>query len=306
MEQDFKSNTVLNFPTSPITILLLMVLLMLLGMFLGSITTMILGKFYGLSLKETIDGLSELNTIEKRNFIRISTILNHLFLFVSPPVILAYIFMKRKWYKMLGLRNLDFKSWIYNLLYGGILLLVSMPFVQYLYNINKQLPLPTWATNIEDSTNQMIKSLLVIEQPWELMFNFLVVAVIPALGEEFVFRGILQKRLEHWFVNHHTAIWLSALIFSLFHLQLEGFLPRMFLGALLGYLFYWTKSLWIPIFVHFLNNAIMILAMFFISRGDYTYAKLENTEAVPLWGALLSFVLILFICFSIKKTNSQT
>jgi membrane protease YdiL (CAAX protease family) len=89
-----------------------------------------------------------------------------------------------------------------------------------------------------------------------LLLNVLMLAIIPALGEELVFRASLQKILGRWTGNYHLAIWLSAIIFSGIHFQFYGFFPRMFLGALFGYLLVWSGSIWLPILAHFLNNAM--------------------------------------------------
>ena len=79
--------------------------------------------------------------------------------------------------------------------------------------------------------------------------------------EEFLFRGALQRVIGKWTSNPHTIIWVAAILFSAFHLQFYGFLPRMILGAYFGYLLYWSKSIWIPVFAHFVNNAFAVIGM---------------------------------------------
>ena len=101
------------------------------------------------------------------------------------------------------------------------------------------------------------------------------IALLPALGEELMFRGVLQRLFHDWTKNIHVSIFLAALVFGLFHLQFYGLLPRVFLGMVLGYLFYWTGSLWVPIFVHFMNNASAVIAAYFESTGA-TSAKWED------------------------------
>jgi CAAX protease family protein len=288
---------------SPLTILLFLALLMMFGILLGSGTTYLLGKYFGYSLKETMDYLSPESGIEKRNFIRFTLLANHIVLFIVPPVILAILFFKRKWYKFLGWKKLGLEQLIINGLVGSFLILVSMPFVQYIYYWNKQLPLPQWAKTIDDSTNEAIKNLLHTDASWELFFNIFVIAIVPAIGEEMVFRGVVQQRLEKWIGKPDFAIWIAAAIFSGFHMQLEGFFPRLFLGALLGYLFYWTRSLWIPIIVHFVNNALQIVAMHFFEK-DISTIDIEKIDQVPIWGALISILLILVISRFLINFNS--
>ncbi len=279
---------------SPLTILLFLALLMIFGMLLGSGTTYLIGKYFGFSLKETMDTLGPQSGITKRNFIRLSLLANHVILFILPPIVLAYIFFKQKWYKFLNWRKLTMDKLIINGLVGSFLILVSMPLVQYIYYWNKKLPLPVWAKTIEENTNEAIKNLLITDASWELFFNIFVIAIIPAIGEEMVFRGVIQRRIEKWSKNPTIAIWFAALIFSGFHMQLEGFFPRLLLGALLGYLFYWSKSLWIPIIVHFVNNAMQVLAMYFFEK-NMTTVDIEKIDQMPIWGAILSLLFIYLI-----------
>ena len=105
-----------------------------------------------------------------------------------------------------------------------------------------------------------------------LFFNLIVIAVAAGITEEFLFRGALQRIIEKWTYNHHIIIWSAAIIFSTFHMQFFGFLPRMLLGAYFGYLLYWTRNIWIPVFAHFVNNAIAVISM--------SDAKLKDNEFI--------------------------
>jgi len=279
---------------SPLAILLFLSLLILIGMLLGSGLSYIIGKSFGYSLRDIMDTLSPESGIEKRNFIRISLLANHCVLFVLPPFVLAYALLKKRWYKFLAWRALPFESLLMNTVVGSIMLLVSMPLVQYVYHWNQQLPIPEWARMIDNNTTETIKNLLLTEAFWELPFNILVVAIIPAIGEEMVFRGVIQRQFKKWFTNPHLSIWFAAMLFSAFHVQLEGFFPRMLLGALLGYLYYWSKSLWIPILIHFLNNGLQVLVIYYFAQ-DLSNINLEKTTTIPIWGALLSLLLLLAI-----------
>lgn len=290
---------------SPLTILLFLALLITFGMLLGSGATFLIGEYFGLSLKETMDSLTAESGIRKRNFIRFSLLANHLLLFVLPPIILSYTFFKKRWYKFLGWRKIKLEPFLINTIVGSVLLLTSLPLVQYLYIWNKKLPLPEWARSIESETTNLIQNLLVTDSPFELFFNIFVIAIVPAIGEEMVFRGIIQRRIEKWSNHSHFAIWISALLFSAFHMQLEGLFPRMLLGALLGYLFYWSKSLWIPIIVHFMNNGLQIIAMYFYSK-NLSDVDINQVNSVPIWGAIISIILILSISKFLINFNQNT
>lgn len=131
----------------------------------------------------------------------------------------------------------------------------------------------------------------------ELLIALFVIAVLPAIGEELVFRGLIQNELNKLTRNVHIAIWLSAVLFSAFHLQFFGFLPRVLLGALFGYLYYWSGNLSMAILAHFTNNAIAILSLYFYRKGSLEY-NVETTEAFPipivLFACLLTFSLLYF------------
>ena len=96
------------------------------------------------------------------------------------------------------------------------------------------------------------------------MVNILIIAVIPALGEELLFRGVIQQLFLKWNGKVHLSIWLTAFIFSAVHMQFLGFFPRLILGAVLGYMLVWSGSLWLPIIAHFTNNAFAVVVTYFI------------------------------------------
>ena len=95
------------------------------------------------------------------------------------------------------------------------------------------------------------------------ILNLIALAITPAICEEMFFRGVLQKHLVGSMNNKHVAILLTAFIFSAIHLQFSGLLPRFILGAVLGYLFYFTGSLWISIVAHATNNALVVSIAYF-------------------------------------------
>jgi hypothetical protein len=98
------------------------------------------------------------------------------------------------------------------------------------------------------------------------LLNLFICAALPAIGEEFFFRGTLQQLFNQWFKNKHVAIIVTAFLFSAIHLQFYGFIPRFLLGLYLGYLFVWTGSLWAPIFAHFLHNGISVGIQYFANQ----------------------------------------
>jgi hypothetical protein len=177
---------------------------------------------------------------------------------------------------------------------------VGGPVIEWISLVNQQLVLPTWMNgvetwmrNSEEQANDITKAFLSTESIPGLFGNLLIVAVLPAIGEELLFRGLLQKLIKKMTGNAHWAIWITAILFSALHLQFFGFLPRLLLGALFGYLLEWTGTLWLPIIAHFINNAAGVLVFFMTGDGLETKqpdAPLFNNPLF-LW-AIVSGVMV--------------
>jgi len=135
----------------------------------------------------------------------------------------------------------------------------------------------------------------------DLLFNFLLIAVIAGLGEELFFRGILQKIFSEW-RNAVLAIWLAAFVFSAIHLQFYGFFPRMLLGAFFGYLLYWSGNLWLPILAHTINNGLAVI-FYYLKFNGYQVVDIDTigtNETVYL--GVISAVLTA-ICIILLRRN---
>ncbi|HEX7014671.1 MAG TPA: CPBP family intramembrane glutamic endopeptidase [Cyclobacteriaceae bacterium] len=143
-----------------------------------------------------------------------------------------------------------------------------------------------WARANEQQRAEITNFMTTFSSPVDLVIALFVIAIIPAIGEEFVFRGLFQNELKNLTGNVHAAVWLAAFLFSAFHIQFFGFVPRLFLGVLFGYLYVWSGSLLVPIFAHFVNNALAVLSLYFYQTGT-TDISLESPEAAP-WPIVLA------------------
>lgn len=159
-----------------------------------------------------------------------------------------------------------------------------------------------WARRLENAARELTEFLTNFSDFGEFLVAFIVIAIIPAIGEEFLFRGVLQNIGERIFKNAHIAIWVSAILFSTFHLQFFGFVPRVFLGALFGYMYYWSGNLGIPIFAHFINNGFTLL-MVYLYNTDYVEFNIEETEAAP-WGTVIIFAIVTVILLILLRKYS--
>ncbi|MCB9035266.1 MAG: CPBP family intramembrane metalloprotease [Lewinellaceae bacterium] len=261
-----------------------MVLFMLLGSGIGNGLVFLLGQSMGLSLTEVLQSFGRESPLAERNFLRAVTLFSHLFTFALPAVLLALLLHRRRWVKYLKIGRLP----SLNIISAGIFFMLGVfVFSQFAYWINQQVPLPGWASEMESSTGRLVQGLLVMKSPGELAFTILVVAALPALGEELVFRGILQQELEKATGRPLAAIWIGAFIFSAFHLQFAGLLPRFFLGAGLGYLFYWTRSLWTPAIAHFVVNGMQVAGQYY-RQQNLPETSLEEVN----WPAIATSALL--------------
>lgn len=157
-----------------------------------------------------------------------------------------------------------------------------------------------WAYAKEEQLRELTEALTRFETFGGLLAGLIVIAVLPAVGEELVFRGILQRRMYTLVSNPHVAIWLAAFVFSAIHLQFFGFFPRLLLGALFGYIYYWSGNLWYAIFAHFVNNGFTLVMLYLYQQKVIT-TNIDSSESVP-WGYVgLAVVVCVALLFLFKQ-----
>jgi CAAX protease family protein len=230
-------------------------------------------------------------------------------LFIVPPIVYSLIVSKGI-FNGLALNTLS-KPINYFIIF--VLMFAATPFLSWTVEFNAQLILPDfldgleqWMKNSEDQAMQVTKLFLSFDGIGSLFYVLLIVAVVPAVGEELLFRGVLQKIMVDWTKNAHLGIWITAILFSALHMQFYGFLPRMLLGIVFGYLFFWSKSLWLPILGHFINNGSVVIMSYFypetINDTEFTFFA-ENSS--KLLFTIASLLLALLILIAFKKINAQ-
>ena len=198
--------------------------------------------------------------------------LSSIFMFVVPPIVYYYVTrMKHQMYD-LGFRKPANPWWL--LLIGVVLMFISLPVTNQLTRWNEAMSfggvfekLEEYLKMLEETAAATTEKMLNVDTIGGLLLNLLVIALIPAVGEELTFRGVLQQGLMRRVKSPHVAILLSAAIFSFIHFQFYGFLPRMFLGILMGYMLYITNSLWTSMLMHFANNGTAVLLYYLNNKG---------------------------------------
>lgn len=221
--------------------------------------------------------------------------LSSIFMFVVPPIVYYYVTrMKHQMYD-LGFRKPANPWWL--LLIGVVLMFISLPVTNQLTRWNEAMSfggvfekLEEYLKMLEETAAATTEKMLNVDTIGGLLLNLLVIALIPAVGEELTFRGVLQQGLMRRVKSPHVAILFSAAIFSFIHFQFYGFLPRMFLGILLGYMFYITGSLWTSIAMHFVNNGTAVVLYYLNNKGIIDIDPEHFGEMQYSWLITISFV----------------
>jgi uncharacterized protein len=190
-----------------------------------------------------------------------------------------------------------------------ILVFLVQPFINLTAVLNRLFVLPsslseiqTWMMDSETSAETNTKAFLEVSSFWILLFNLIMIAVLPAIAEEFFFRGIIQRIFVDWAKNIHVGILLSAIVFSAFHMQFFTFVPRVIMGIYLGYLFVWSGSIWLPVFAHFVNNAVGVIGIYLI-HNNYVTDALEPKELSSelLFMGIISAIITTGLLILVKK-----
>ncbi|WP_372976760.1 lysostaphin resistance A-like protein [Mucilaginibacter sp.] len=186
-------------------------------------------------------------------------------------------------------------------------MLISSPLIEFLSNINQQMVLPEWLGGLErwmkeseESARRMTAVLLNMQTLWDCIKNVLLIGLLTAIAEEFLFRGGMQTIMQKWTKNTHVAIWVTAAIFSAFHMEFYGFLPRLLLGALFGYFVAWSGSIWPAVWGHFLNNGSAVVITYLYQKR---YIKLnpDDTNVFSWWQYIFSLIIIIILLLVYKK-----
>jgi uncharacterized protein len=230
----------------------------------------------------------------------------HFFSYLFPTILYWHYIERRSTADLSREANPAAITWLLTFLLVLIFIPLNSKFIEW--NAAMKLPnawsgIEEWMRQKEDQLGIMTKFLTNYDSFSQLLIALFVVTLLPALGEEALFRGAIQtKLLEHW-KNPHIAIWVSAAIFSAIHFQFYGFLPRMMLGALFGYLYYWTGNFWIAVLAHFVNNGFVLVMMYLHNIG-VVKMNIEESKSMPALLVAGSFILTVAILRFIRQSNT--
>ncbi|MEZ0483490.1 CPBP family intramembrane glutamic endopeptidase [Fibrella aquatica] len=232
-------------------------------------------------------------------------LLSHICTFLLPALFYWYFIDKR------GINDFNGQP-VHRVAGWGLVVVLTIAFMPVnglIIELNQMLKLPEslaplerWMRAKEDQMAELTKFLTTFTTVPQLLMAVVTIAVVPAMGEEVLFRGVLQRKFIVWTGNIHVGIWLAAALFSAIHLQFYGFVPRMLLGALFGYLYIWSGNLWAPILAHFVNNGFTVV-LIFLHQRQLTTIDIDNTESVPLSTALLGTAVSVAALLYFKRMN---
>jgi membrane protease YdiL (CAAX protease family) len=288
----------------------LQLLILFLGAIIGFIFFILIGlgicvAIYGFDLIRDMSWLTG-GDLSRVGALKIILFVQQIGLFLFPAVALS-IFEGKKPQHFYGFKTPKFE------LLGIVFLLMffSMPVMSWIneQNMNMHLPsflsdLEKWMRKMEDDGLVTTKAILKGTSFGALAINLLVIAVTPAICEELIFRGGLQRTFIRLIKNPHVAIWTSAIIFSTIHFQFFGFFPRLFLGAAFGYIYFWTNSLWYTAFAHFLNNSYAVTIDWYMQRNNMPIDKADEIN-IPWYGYLISAILTIALFWILKKKSED-
>lgn len=236
-------------------------------------------------------------------------------LFILPALLLAFVFST----SVLNYLKLNKRISAGGAVLAAFIVLVSSPLIAYVGILNAEMELPQWLSGIEqwmrqseDQAGLLTEMFVKADSLGVLLYNIFLIALIPAIGEEFLFRGVVQRIFLDWTKNKHVAIWVSAFLFSALHLQFYGFIPRALLGAMFGYLFVWSGNLWLPVIAHFINNAVAVIAYYFYEAGtlktdpETLGADMENAWIAAAFSLIAVVSLMAYFYRTEKRKQSDT
>jgi membrane protease YdiL (CAAX protease family) len=183
-------------------------------------------------------------------------------------------------------------------------MMLSEPLMEFIGNINQHMNLPQWMRDEENRIKQASDSMMQMKTIGSMFFNLFIIGLVTAIAEEFLFRGCLQTIFVRWMKNKHVAVWITAILFSAFHMEFFGFLPRMMLGLLFGYFVAWSGSIWPAIWAHFLNNGTVVVITY-LYQHKLININPDDQQVFSYAGYIISFIITLFLLFIYKYISAK-
>ena len=264
---------------------------------------------FHLNIFELQDIFSDFENVSNVRVLKYFQIIQTLGLFVVRPFVIVFLFY-REVGESLQLKNLPELQVSVKVF---LIMIIGMPAINLLAMWNAGIDLPQWLNSVEqwmkvteESAEKLTEMFLSADNAGEFLINFLMIAILPAIGEELLFRGLIQRYLIEWLKNKHISVLITSILFSALHLQFFGFFPRLLLGVFFGYLLLWSRNLWLPILAHFINNGVAVI-FYFVFGAEIVENEIDSigTESGTLFLAIGSLVLVTLLVVSVYKEEGN-
>jgi membrane protease YdiL (CAAX protease family) len=254
-----------QFRAPLLQLLVSFLVILVIGLFLFSILILAGSMLFGVDAS-LLGNPSFGSGIKETGFLKYTLVVQDISFFIIPGIIILTKFNPGHQAGIFNIRNISLTDVILVI----ILAFCAFPVSSLAGELNSKMVLPEqlsgvgqWMRDKEDYANHLMDLLMTPQTMMGMWMNILIIACIPAIGEELIFRGVLQKIFQNLFRSGHLSVWFTSFIFSAIHFQFYGFLPRLILGLIFGYLFLWTRNLWLPVVAHFINNAVPTILSYF-------------------------------------------
>lgn len=186
-----------------------------------------------------------------------------------------------------------------------LLLLCAIPFNSFLINWGHLLFgsfESEFFKKAAELNEQIFTVMLTMNNFSDLLIMLFITGLIPALGEEFLFRGVLLNLFKRWTGNSHIAIIISSVLFGLMHFQISNLIALIFMGMILGYTVHYTKTIWTGVVLHFINNSLVVIITYISASGELSDSILNDN--FPLYLSIISLILSAGIFYVIWKNRT--
>jgi membrane protease YdiL (CAAX protease family) len=285
----------LKYRSTASRIVVLVLLCLSIGFIIVSLGMVFLSFFVDGSLETMMTQISQMESKRDILFMKYIQMITQFGFFLLPAIIFAFLIRKdiATYFNIKKIPSIKIG------LLAVIIIFVSNPFIEWLVYKNNQIQLPDflnhleiWMRQTEEAAAIATNKFLQMAHFSDYLLNILMIGVLAALSEELLFRGILQPMFIKVFKSHHLGIWFAAVVFSFIHFQFYGFFARLFLGAVLGYSYHYSKNLWVPIIAHFFNNSLAVTYVYLSKEPLYNTSQgIIHIEETNIFYALIGLSL---------------
>jgi len=291
--------------SSPVFQLFILLILVTCSMLVFTFLAILISMpVYGFSSLSEVISSMDVSQQDNLSLLRFFQVFNHIGIFLLPALLYVVYFN----YPILNFFKLNKPPLILSAFMVLILLISVVPILDVITTFNEKLELPQafgkielWLRQSEQNALELTERFLNVYTVYDLMFNIFMIALLPALGEELIFRGIIQKIFTDWIKGSpFIAIFITSVLFSALHMQFYSLLPRLLLGIVLGYLMYWSGTLWLPVAAHFINNFMAVMVYYLTANQIISMDPDHISTYLGLWGIIASMAISILLFVFIR------